>query len=73
MSYPLKLHEKAHHEYIAAYEWYELKQTGLGNRFMESVENMLNRISEHPEYFGKRESHYREVKVPDFPFIIELV
>jgi hypothetical protein len=38
MSYPLKLHEKAHHEYIAAYEWYELKQTGLGNRFMESVE-----------------------------------
>jgi hypothetical protein len=26
MGYVLKLHEKAHDEYIAAYEWYETRQ-----------------------------------------------
>ena len=29
MPYPYLLHEKAHEEYIEAYEWYEEKQKGL--------------------------------------------
>jgi hypothetical protein len=29
MAYPFILHEQAYKEYIAAYEWYELKQNGF--------------------------------------------
>jgi hypothetical protein len=32
MPFPYLLNQQAHEEYIEAYEWYELKQPGLGNR-----------------------------------------
>lgn len=70
MPYPFRLHAQAHEEYIEAYEWYELKQPGLGNRFMNCVEKRLQQISEHPEYYGKRHSHFREAKVENFPYMI---
>ncbi len=70
MPYPYLLHEKAHEEYIEAYEWYEEKQKGLGDRFMNQVERKLYQISEHPEYYGKRQNNYREAKVENFPFVI---
>jgi plasmid stabilization system protein ParE len=71
MAFSYRLNSQAHEEYIEAYEWYEQKQPGLGNRFMNSVENRLKQISEHPEYFGKRKHHrFREAKVEDFPYMI---
>lgn len=70
MAYDLRLHEKAYEEYIAAYEWYEMNSVGLGERFMNSVEVRLLQISEHPEYFGKRQGNYRAVKVQHFPYLI---
>ena len=70
MSYPYRLHAQAHVEYIEAYEWYELRQPGLGNRFMNAVEKRLKQISQHPEYFGKRHTHFRETKVENFPYLI---
>lgn len=70
MSYTFLLNEKAHDEFIEAVEWYELRQTGLGFRFMESVEKRLHQISEHPEYFGKKKGNFREAKVESFPYKI---
>jgi plasmid stabilization system protein ParE len=37
---------------------------------MNCVENKLQRISEHPEYYGKRKANYRNAKVEDFPYFI---
>ena len=70
MAYDFRFHEKAHSEFIAAYEWYEMSSKGLGERFMNCVEKKLQQISEHPEYFGKRKSNYRAVKVQYFPYMI---
>jgi plasmid stabilization system protein ParE len=70
MSYHFRLHEKAHDEYIEAYTWYELKQAGLGERFMGCVEKKLQQITEHPEYYRKRKGNYREAKVENFPYMI---
>ena len=70
MAYPFILHERAHEEYIAAYEWYELQQKDLGKRFMSSIEKRLQQISEHPEYYGKRKGNYRSAKVENFPYMI---
>ena len=70
MSYRYRIHELAHDEYISAYEWYEIKQIGLGDRFMKSVELRLVQISEHPEYFSKKHSNYRIAKVENFPYYI---
>jgi plasmid stabilization system protein ParE len=71
MSYPYHLNQEAHDEYIEAYERYELKQKGLGNRFMNNVEKKLLQISEHPQYYGKRQNlRFREAKVDNFPYMI---
>jgi plasmid stabilization system protein ParE len=68
--YTYLLNEMAHDEFIAAGEWYESKQTGLGVRFMECVERRLLQISEHPEFYGKKKGNYREAKVENFPYNI---
>ena len=39
MAFTTVLNEMAHEEYIEAYEWYEQKQTSLGSKFMDCVEN----------------------------------
>ncbi len=70
MAYPYSLHALAHEEYLNAYEWYELKQEGLGERFMQSVEKTLEQISAHPEYYNKRKANYRAAKVKGFPYTI---
>jgi plasmid stabilization system protein ParE len=70
MPFSYRLHEEAHQEFIEAYEWYELRQTGLGVRFMERVEDRLLEISDHPEYYGKHHGNYRQVKVEEFPYVI---
>ena len=71
MAYPYRSQELAHKEYIEAYGWYEQRQKGLGDRFMDSVEKRLQQISEHPEYYGRKQnSNFREVKVANFPYII---
>jgi plasmid stabilization system protein ParE len=70
MAYRYRIHELAHEEYISAYEWYQLKQSGLETRFMNCVEKRLQQISEHPEYFSKRQGNYRIAKVENFPYYI---
>ena len=70
MAYGYRIHELAHEEYINAYEWYEIKQRNLGDRFMKSVEIRLGQISEYPEYFSKKQSNYRIAKVENFPYYI---
>jgi len=70
MPYPYFLHERAHEEYIGAYEWYEVKSNGLGNKFMKSVEKKLQQIAEHPEYYNKRHGNFREAKIENFPYMV---
>lgn len=70
MAYLFKLNQQAYQEYIKAYEWYELKQKGLGAKFMYAIEKRLNQILQHPEYYSKQYKNYREVKVENFPYMI---
>ncbi|MCD6012521.1 MAG: Plasmid stabilization system protein [Flavipsychrobacter sp.] len=70
MPHSLKIHEQAHYEYIEAYGWYEMKQLGLGDRFMAAVEEKLEQIKANPEYYSKTLKNFRQVKVHNFPFSI---
>ena len=70
MAHPYKIHQKAHEEYLDAYEWYEMKQDGLGDKFMAAVEKRLVHISNNPEYYSIFVGRYRQVKVDGFPFVV---
>lgn len=69
---PLKLifHPEAEDEYSEAYQWYEHKQKGLGERFEKYVEQKIKEILLHPENYGISKSGYREMRVNVFPYII---
>jgi mRNA-degrading endonuclease RelE of RelBE toxin-antitoxin system len=70
MPFQLLLHEQASLEYIAAYEWYELKQKGLGDSFMNAVEDCLVRIKQQPALYSKIKGNFRQIKVHSFPYTI---
>ncbi|MGN6475925.1 MAG: type II toxin-antitoxin system RelE/ParE family toxin [Flavipsychrobacter sp.] len=70
MPFTYQLHEEAYHEFIEAYEWYEIREPGLGKRFMGAVENCLNKISLNPELHTKVYRNFRQAEVPYFPFTV---
>lgn len=70
MAIPYKVHALAYDEYIEAYVWYETQKEGLGDKFMQAVEQRLFAISKNPDYYTKLRGNFRQVKVAGFPFII---
>ncbi len=68
--FQLKLHELAHEEYITTYVWYELQQSGVGDKFRVSVEECLVKISTYPLHYSRLHGNYRKAKVSGFPFTI---
>lgn len=73
-SFKIELHPEVETDYNEAYHWYELKQAGLGERFLLSVRNLLDFIKTSPEaYSSKSRKRYREAKVKDFPYLIVYV
>lgn len=70
MSYHIALHQEAEKEYEASYVWYELRQEGLGERFITLVKKKLAEVAERPDSYPKKKGPYREVPVDVFPYII---
>ena len=70
MAYKIELSEEAVREYTEAYIWYEEHQQGLGERFTENVEDSLQTIAIHPEYYSIRKYNYREARIKTFPYTI---
>ena len=71
MSYTCILHPKTEEDYIDAYDWYESKQEGLGEKFIASVRNKIQEISRNPQAFSSKSNvSFREAIVDDFPFLI---
>ncbi len=71
MNYSVRFHSLTEIDYNEAYDWYESKSKGLGERFMQAVRNKLNSILLYPEAYGsKGNKQYREAQVDFFPFLI---
>jgi plasmid stabilization system protein ParE len=65
------LHEAVKADYDEAYEWYEKKLEGLGERFLSAIRAKLDEIAKRPEAFGERSKKgYREAQVDTFPYSI---
>jgi plasmid stabilization system protein ParE len=70
MSFDIVFHEKAYQEFIDSYMCYEQRQQGLGERFIDEVQLVIDRISEKPELFNKVKLKYRQAKIKTFPYDI---
>ncbi len=71
MSYTYWLHPLTKQDYYEAYEWYEDKQKGLGERFILAVRNKIAEIVVRPKVYGSRgNKKFREAEVDVFPYLI---
>lgn len=70
MIYKVELLPRARKELIDAWDWYDDKWTGLGDRFMREVEKKLAQIEKTPERYPERRKGFRETKVRVFPYLI---
>jgi plasmid stabilization system protein ParE len=71
MSYIYRLHPLTKQDYDEAYEWYEKKQKGLGERFLKAVRKKIEEIVLQPEvYSSKSNKKFREARVDVFPYLV---
>lgn len=54
-----------------AYEWYEEQKRGLGETFLESLDDIYEKIAVH-EYYSILKKNYRQVKLLRFPNAVVL-
>ena len=54
MSYTYRLHPLTKQDYDEAYEWYEDKQKGLGERFLKAVRKKIEEIVLQPEVYSSK-------------------
>lgn len=54
----------------AAVEWYDTRGANLGDRFLERVDELLGRLTEHPQLYSTVEDEIRRALVRQFPFAV---
>jgi plasmid stabilization system protein ParE len=53
-----------------AYDWYEGRSEGLGERFLTAVDECLSHIRRNPQMFEVAFKNYRRAIVRRFPYVI---
>jgi len=70
MNHFFEIKEEARIEAIEAYNYYENKQEGLGERFFGNIEDTYTFIDENPESYQKVYKLFRAAKIKNFPYQI---
>ena len=68
MSYSLSVRPEAEEDIREAYSYYQQCRAGLGNDFLESVENGFNRILTNPKIYRETHNSLRRLFIKRFPF-----
>ena len=70
MNYVLVFRPEVREELDEAYNWYESQQPGLGDDFLDCVDEILNRICHIPESFSIVYRDVRRAVVRRFPDVV---
>ena len=70
MIYELEIKEEARFDISESYQWYESKSKGLGEEFLNALDDYFNDISKSPEHYQIRKNNRRYCPMKRFPFVI---
>lgn len=70
MNYVLVFRPEVQEEVNEAYNWYEKQKSGLGDEFLDSVEQTLNRVSSMPKSYQVVYRDVRRAVVKRFPYAV---
>ncbi len=55
---------------VEARIWYEDRSLGLGDRFLDRVDDCIDRIRKNPELYERVYKDYRRAVVHRFPYVV---
>lgn len=74
MPFTVIIKEEAHQDTLDAYHYYEGKQKGLGERFLEALLQRYQDLAKHPGYYSYMEDDplkiLRDVRLEKFPYVV---
>ena len=70
MSRELIVTSEAEADILDGFQSYEGKQPGLGSRFLDEIEQALNRIALNPYLYQEVEAEIRRAVVHTFPYLV---
>jgi plasmid stabilization system protein ParE len=53
--------------------WYNSKQSGFGDEFIEVVETTVDTIQDNPYQFAEKHEHVRQAQTNRFPYLISYI
>jgi plasmid stabilization system protein ParE len=69
-AFKLEITLLAEEEYSSAFHYYEEQQSGLGDKFENETEYLLDKLKANPYLFQRKYKHYREANFKRFPYYI---
>ena len=74
MPFTVIVKEEAHQDTVVAYNYYEEKSAGLGERFLTALQQRYNELSNQPSFYSYIEEDtkkiLRDVKLRKFLFVV---
>ena len=74
MTHTVIIKQEAHNDISEAYKYYEDKQHGLGERFLNALLKRFNDLSLHPEHYSYIKEDplqiLRDVRLEKFPYLV---
>ena len=74
MAHTVFVKQEAVDDAIEAYEYYEKKEPGLGERFIEALAKRYSDLSLHPTHYGfiaeDPLNNLRDVRIDKFPYVV---
>lgn len=74
MSYKVVIKSEAHHDVVSAYGYYETKQLGLGESFLEAFDSSCADFSMNPSHYSyineDPQKVLRDIKLSRFPYVL---
>jgi plasmid stabilization system protein ParE len=58
----------AKNDLLAAFEWYEARQSGLGDEFLRSIAAVEEALARNPKRYPIANEPYRSAKLRKFPY-----
>ncbi|MEX0718898.1 MAG: type II toxin-antitoxin system RelE/ParE family toxin [Planctomycetaceae bacterium] len=68
MSWPVVINPLAEQDLSDAWDWYDAQRDGLGDEFLECVEEALDGLRTMPQMYGKVFQELRRAHVRRFPY-----
>lgn len=53
-----------------AYRWYEDQQIGLGDMFLQELNNCYDKLEIRPESYGRIKNDFRQIILRTFPYVV---